>query len=103
MVSPSEGNEARRKRRRESHISIVPLKQGSLDRGEGKEDVRQGTVGGKAVGGFEHGKRLNVTPTDSKRESESLTGRTGCLNWARPDLWELWGVIPRATRPDSQI
>jgi hypothetical protein len=34
MVSPREGNEARRKRRRESHISIVPLKQGNLYRGD---------------------------------------------------------------------
>jgi hypothetical protein len=34
MVSPREGNEAKRKRRRESHISIVPLKQGNLDRGD---------------------------------------------------------------------
>ena len=34
VVLPSEGNQARRKRRRESHISIVPLKQGNLYRGD---------------------------------------------------------------------
>ncbi len=39
LVSPSEGNEARRKGPRGSHIFIVPLKQGNLTRrdpGEGR-------------------------------------------------------------------
>jgi hypothetical protein len=40
MVSPSEGNEARRKGRRTSHIFIVPLTQGNLYRGDPVEGRR---------------------------------------------------------------
>ena len=34
LVSPNEGNEVRREGDRESHILIVPLKQGNLYRGD---------------------------------------------------------------------
>lgn len=32
-----------------------------------------------------------------------MTGRTKCLNWARPDLREPQGVTPGATRPHSHV
>jgi hypothetical protein len=89
-VPPSEGNEARRDGRRKSHTFVVPWKQGNLDRrdpGEGRGVPRQGTVEGKLDRGFVPGSRVTGTSTGSTAAGESLTGRTGCLNRARPDLW----------------
>src|SRR5277367_2862862 len=102
MVSPSEGNRARREGCRKSHISIVPLKQGNLDRrdpGEGREMLVLDPWRGLPAGSIESRYRVNATTTDSTAAGESMTGRTGCLSWARPDLWEARGVIPGPTRP----
>ena len=66
----------------------------------GKGDVRHGLVSGPPVEGFEPRCGVNVTLTDSKAGSESMTRRTGCLNWARPDLWEAAEATPPPTRPD---
>jgi hypothetical protein len=69
----------------------------------GKGDARHGLVGGTPVGGFVPRLRVHVTPTHSKAGSEPMAGRTGCLSWARPDLWEPRGAIPEATRPYPHI
>jgi hypothetical protein len=36
------------------------------------------------------GFRVPGTVTGSAAAGEARTGGTGCVNWARPDLWELW-------------
>ena len=64
----------------------------------GKGDVRHGLVSGTPVEGFVPRSRVPVTLTDSKAGSEAMTRRTGCLSWARPDLWEGWEVTPIPTR-----
>jgi len=102
MVSPSEGNEARREGHRKSHTFVVPLKPGNLYRGdpvEGREVFVVASGVGNPSGTLYPGSGSTAHPRIAKRESESMTGRTGCLNWARPDLWELRGAIPEATRP----
>src|SRR5271154_3265597 len=65
----------------------------------GKGDARHGPVEGTPAGGIVSRSRVNATSTDSNADSEPMMGRTGCLNWARPDLREARGVIPGPTRP----
>ena len=100
LVTPSEGNGARREGRRESHIPIVPGKQGNPYRGDPAEgrgmSVRDSWAGNPA-GALDPGPGSTERPRIAQRPSEALAGRTGCLNWARPDLWEPWGVTPRCT------
>ena len=94
-------NEARREGRRESHISIVPMKQGNLyrgDPGEGRGMLVRDLWWGHPTGTPFPGPGVNATTTDSKADGEPLTGRTGCLSWARPDLWEPREATPGATR-----
>ena len=94
-------NEARWDGRRKSHTLIVPVKQGNLPAGTlgmGRGVPRYGTVGGQLDQGFELGLRVTATSTGSTAVGEAITGRTGCLNWARPDLWEGWEVTPTPTR-----
>src|SRR5271168_562074 len=67
----------------------------------GKGDARHGPVEGTPAGGIVSRSRVNATSTDSNADSEPMMGRTGCLNWARPDLREARGVIPGPTRPCS--
>ena len=67
----------------------------------GKEAIRHGLVVGQPVEGWNLGCGSPERPRTAKRDGESMTKRTGCLNWARPDLWERRGVIPGATRPVS--
>src|SRR5439155_17657461 len=77
-------NEARREEGRESHIFIVPVKQGNLDRRGpwgGKGDVRHGLVSGTPAEDSAPRSRVHVTLRDSKAGSEAMTRRTGCLNW----------------------
>jgi hypothetical protein len=59
---------------------------------------RRGPAGGKQAENFVPRSPVNATPADNTAAREPVTGRAGCLNWARPDLWEPWGVPPRATR-----
>ncbi len=53
---------------------------------------------GNPAGALYPGPGSTQRPRITKRESESLTGGTGCVNCARPDLWEPQGVTPGATR-----
>ena len=64
----------------------------------GKGDARQGPVLGTPSGGTVLRPWVNATITDSKADGEPLPGRTGCLNWARPDLWGPREATPGATR-----
>ena len=55
--------------------------------------------GGNPMGALYPSSGSTQPPRTAKRARAAMTGRTGCLNWARPDRWELWGATPRATRP----
>jgi hypothetical protein len=65
--------------------------------GRGKGDARHGCVGETPVGAFVPQLRVHITLMYSQAGSEPMARRTGCLNWARPDLWEPRGAIPEAT------
>jgi hypothetical protein len=65
----------------------------------GKGDARHGPLGGNPMGALYPSSGSTQPPRTAKRARAAMTGRTGCLNWARPDRWELWGATPRATRP----
>ena len=67
-----------------------------------------------SAGRPERGKQvehIEVPQPVHRTRSESLGVPSGMANLsveepdalmhARPDLWELWGVIPRATRPEA--
>ena len=69
MVSPSEGNEARREGRRESHISIVPSKQGNLyrgDPGEGRGMSVMDPWGGNPMGALSFSSGSTPPPRTAK-------------------------------------
>jgi hypothetical protein len=61
--------------------------------------------GGNPMGALYPSSGSTQPPRTARRASAAMTGRTGCLNWARPDRWEPWGATPRATRPrqDSRV
>ncbi len=95
----------------DSHCLIVPWKPGNAVRADPVEGrgwlLAESVEGTKAStrGSIPCHRNLAVTrrgwPASLLRVSSSsaaVNGRTGCLSWARPDLWEPWEVTPRATR-----
>ncbi len=101
VVSPSEGNEARRDGRwgvAVSHSTAEAGERRPSGPWGGKGTLRHGPVGGHPVRDSVPCLPVTVTPADSTAARQSVAERTGCLNWARPDLWEPWGAIPTATR-----
>jgi hypothetical protein len=69
MVSPSEGNEARREERRKSHTFVVPSKPGNLYRGdpvEGRKVFVVGSCVGNPSGTLCPGSGVNSRHTDSE-------------------------------------
>lgn len=102
LVASREGNGARREGHRGSHSLIVPWTPENLYRRDPVEgrglSVRESWPGNPA-GALHPGCGSTKWPRIAKRVSETLAGRTGCVNCARPDLWEAAGVTPPPTRP----
>ena len=88
---------------RESERSHSTAEAGELvprEPGGGKGRLVAGPWPGNSAGA------LDLDPLSTKRPRvasacESATGRAGCLNWARPDLWEAAGATPPPTRPNG--
>jgi hypothetical protein len=81
---------------------IVPLKQGNASRadlGEGRRCLIVELSVAHSAGTSSLETAVNGKLTDSVAACKTTVRRTGCLNWARPDLWERWEVTPTATRP----
>ena len=72
---------------------------------EGSEASADRTVRGKQVKHIEVPLPVHETRSDSLRDrlrrANLSVEEPDALVHARPDLWELWGVIPRATRPEA--
>jgi hypothetical protein len=69
----------------------TPMKQGNLyrgDPGEGRERFVMDSWLGNPSKAQNFVLGSPQRPRIAKRESETMTGRTVCLNWARTDLWE---------------
>jgi hypothetical protein len=101
VVSPSEpqGSAARRSQDVGApHSTGEPGERGPRGPWGGKGVPRHGAVGGHQSEGLVPRTSVPVTLTDSAAADEPVTGRAGCLNWARPDLRERQGAIPGATR-----
>ena len=97
--------------RRESERLIVPTKPGNSPRGDPAEGRRRRVA--ELLGGNMAGTQ-RPEPVSTKQQQiaelaacgpraavrgEPVTRRAGCLNWARPDLWEGREETPSPTRP----
>jgi hypothetical protein len=93
VVSPSEGNEVRRKGLREVGVPHSTAEAGEpVPRGAcgGKGVPPHGLVGGLHGEGLEPRLGVTATPATSTAAGEAVRRRAGCGKSARPDLREPW-------------
>ena len=90
--------------RRESEHLIVPLKQGNASRADPGEG-RGCLVVDLSAGSQCQDLCLDTLSTESRTDSvaavPTTARRAGCVNWARPDLWEPQEATAGATRPSN--